>query len=42
VLLPKKNDVVDAKDYRPVSLMHSAAKILIVPSVGLRAGVESC
>ena len=28
VLLPKKNDAVDAKDYRPVSLMHSAAKIL--------------
>jgi hypothetical protein len=28
VLLPKKNDASDAKDYRPVSLMHSAAKIL--------------
>lgn len=28
VLLPKKNEAVDAKDYRPVSLMHSAAKIL--------------
>jgi mannosylglycoprotein endo-beta-mannosidase len=28
VLLPKKNEAVDAKDYRLVSLMHSAAKIL--------------
>jgi hypothetical protein len=28
VLLPKKNDPVDARDYRPISLMHSAAKIL--------------
>jgi mannosylglycoprotein endo-beta-mannosidase len=28
VLLPKKNDAVEAKEYRPVSLMHSAAKIL--------------
>jgi hypothetical protein len=28
VLLPKKNEPVDARDYRPVSLMHSAAKIL--------------
>jgi mannosylglycoprotein endo-beta-mannosidase len=28
VLLPKRNEAVDAKDYRPVSLMHSAAKIL--------------
>jgi hypothetical protein len=28
VLLPKKNDAMDAKDYRHVSLMHSATKIL--------------
>jgi hypothetical protein len=28
VLLPKKNEATDAKDYRPVSLMHGAAKIL--------------
>ncbi|KAM0835188.1 hypothetical protein ACQ4PT_063102 [Festuca glaucescens] len=28
VLLPKKDEAVDAKDYRPISLMHSAAKIL--------------
>ena len=28
VLLPKKEGAVDAKDYRPISLMHSAAKIL--------------
>jgi hypothetical protein len=28
VLLPKKQEATDAKDYRPVSLMHSAAKIL--------------
>jgi exonuclease III len=28
VLLPKKNQATDAKDYRPVSLMHSAAKLL--------------
>jgi mannosylglycoprotein endo-beta-mannosidase len=28
VLLPKRNEAVDAKDYRPVSLMHSAAKVL--------------
>jgi hypothetical protein len=28
VLLPKKNDPVDARDYRPINLMHSAAKIL--------------
>jgi hypothetical protein len=28
VLLPKKNDVVEAKDYRPVSLLHSVTKIL--------------
>jgi mannosylglycoprotein endo-beta-mannosidase len=28
VLLPKKNEAVEAKDYRPVSLMHSAAKNL--------------
>jgi mannosylglycoprotein endo-beta-mannosidase len=28
VLLPKKNEPSDAKDFRPVSLMHSVAKIL--------------
>ncbi|KAM0882066.1 hypothetical protein ACQ4PT_032540 [Festuca glaucescens] len=28
VLLPKKNESIDAKDFRPVSLIHSAAKIL--------------
>jgi hypothetical protein len=28
VLLPKKNDTVEAKDYRLVSLMHSATKKL--------------
>ncbi|KAM0868748.1 hypothetical protein ACQ4PT_041095 [Festuca glaucescens] len=28
VLLPKKSEPVDAKDYRPISLMHSTAKIL--------------
>jgi hypothetical protein len=28
VLLPKKREPSDAKDYRPVSLMHSVAKIL--------------
>jgi mannosylglycoprotein endo-beta-mannosidase len=28
VLLPKKNEAMEAKDYRPVSLMHSAKKKL--------------
>jgi hypothetical protein len=28
VLLPKKNDAVEAKDYRPVSLLHSVTKLL--------------
>jgi mannosylglycoprotein endo-beta-mannosidase len=28
VLLPKKNDAIEAKDYRPVSLLHSVTKIL--------------
>ena len=27
-LLPKKNDASDARDYRPISLMHSVAKIM--------------
>jgi hypothetical protein len=28
VLLPKKNEPLDARDYRPVSLMHSVSKLL--------------
>ena len=28
VLLPKKNEAADAKDYMPISLMHSTKKIL--------------
>ena len=28
MLLPKKNEAVDTKYYRPMSLVHSAAKVL--------------